>query len=66
MRLAAEQSIRRSHYDEARNYAQSALELINQVRPSPERMRAELVLQLILSRVGAMTDMSSRPIRRAL
>jgi class 3 adenylate cyclase/tetratricopeptide (TPR) repeat protein len=59
MRLAADQAVRRSHYDEARNYTQSALELLSEVRESPERLRAELALQLILSRVGAMTDMSS-------
>jgi class 3 adenylate cyclase/tetratricopeptide (TPR) repeat protein len=59
MRLAADQAVRRSHYDEARNYTQSALELLNQVHESPERLRAELALQLILFRVGAMTDMSS-------
>jgi class 3 adenylate cyclase/tetratricopeptide (TPR) repeat protein len=52
MRLAAEQAIRRSHYDEAGAYARGALELLSQVRDDPERMRAELALQLVVSRAG--------------
>jgi hypothetical protein len=49
MRLAAEQAIRRSHYDEAGAYARGALELLSQVRDDPERLRAELALQLVAS-----------------
>jgi class 3 adenylate cyclase/tetratricopeptide (TPR) repeat protein len=52
MRLAAEQAIRRCHYDEAGVYARGALELLSQVRDDPERLRAELALQLVASRAG--------------
>jgi tetratricopeptide (TPR) repeat protein len=52
MRLAGEQALTRSHLGEALSYARTALNLLGGIPDSALRLRAEMALQLILSKEG--------------
>jgi class 3 adenylate cyclase/tetratricopeptide (TPR) repeat protein len=67
LRLASAQELKRSHYSEAIAHAAAALALLGKLPDGPERLRAELELQMVTGRASMPTIGYGAPeVRNAL
>ncbi|HZY58115.1 MAG TPA: AAA family ATPase, partial [Candidatus Binataceae bacterium] len=65
---AAAQALNRSHYGEARDHGAAALELLYKLPKGPERLQAELGLQMLIARASMHTSVgfNAPEVERAL